>query len=101
MQVHIKTPAEIDFMRESGKLLSSVFLMLDDFVKEGISTLEINIQVEHFIRETLHARPANLAQYGYDFLLNSSVNEVVCHGVPSDSQKLKANARRAASTTLR
>lgn len=90
MQVHIKTPSEIDFMRESGKLLASVFHMLDDFVKEGVSTLEINNQVEHFIRKTLHARPASLGQYGYEFVLNSSINEVVCHGVPSDNQKLKA-----------
>lgn len=90
MQVHIKTPSEINFMRESGKLLASVFHMLDDFVKEGVSTLEINNQVEHFIRDTLDARPASLGQYGYEFSLNSSINEVVCHGVPNDSHKLKA-----------
>ena len=90
MQVHIKTPAEIEFMRESGKLLASVFHMLDDFVEEGVSTLEINNQVEHFIRNTLGARPASLGQYGYEFSLNSSLNEVVCHGVPSEHQRLKA-----------
>lgn len=90
MQVHIKTPAEIEFMRESGKLLASVFHMLDDFVEEGVSTLEINNQVEHFIRNILGARPASLGQYGYEFSLNSSLNEVVCHGVPSEHQRLKA-----------
>ncbi|WP_100635461.1 type I methionyl aminopeptidase [Marinomonas sp. ef1] len=90
MQVHIKTPAEIKFMRESGKLLVRVFHMLDDFVKEGVSTLEINNKVEDFIRHELNARPASLGQYGYEFVLNSSINEVVCHGVPSDNQKLKA-----------
>uniref|UniRef100_A6VVV6 Methionine aminopeptidase n=1 Tax=Marinomonas sp. (strain MWYL1) TaxID=400668 RepID=A6VVV6_MARMS len=90
MQVHIKTPAEIEFMRESGKLLASVFHMLDDFVEEGVSTLEINNQVENFIRNTLGARPASLGQYGYEFSLNSSLNEVVCHGVPSEHQRLKA-----------
>lgn len=90
MQVQIKTPAEIDFMRESGKLLAHVFHMLDDFVKEGVSTLEINNKVEDFIRHKLNARPASLGQYGYEFVLNSSINEVVCHGVPSDNQRLKA-----------
>ncbi|MGO2233535.1 type I methionyl aminopeptidase [Marinomonas sp. UCMA 3892] len=90
MQVHIKTPAEIEFMRESGKLLASVFHMLDDFVEEGVSTLEINNQVEHFIRNTLGARPASLGQYGYEFSLNSSLNEVVCHGIPSEHRQLKA-----------
>ncbi|MDP5056321.1 MAG: M24 family metallopeptidase, partial [Marinomonas hwangdonensis] len=82
MQVQIKTPAEIDFMRESGKLLARVFHMLDDFVKAGVSTLEINNKVEDFIRHELNARPASLGQYGYEFVLNSSINEVVCHGVP-------------------
>ena len=90
MQVQIKTPAEIGFMRESGKLLARVFHMLDDFVKEGVSTLEINNRVEDFIRHELNARPASLGQYGYEFVLNSSINEVVCHGVPSDNQRLKA-----------
>ena len=90
MQVQIKTPAEIDFMRESGKLLARVFHMLDDFVKAGVSTLEINNKVEDFIRHELNARPASLGQYGYEFVLNSSINEVVCHGVPSDNQRLKA-----------
>ncbi len=90
MQVHIKTADEIQLMRESGKLLADVFHMLDDFVKEGISTLEINDKVDDFIRNTLNARPASLGQYGYEFVLNSSINEVVCHGVPSENNKLKA-----------
>ncbi|QUX91394.1 type I methionyl aminopeptidase [Marinomonas sp. A3A] len=90
MQVHIKTPAEVEFMRESGKLLASVFHMLDNFVKDGVSTLEINNKVEDFIRHELNARPASLGQYGYEFALNASINEVVCHGVPSEHQRLKA-----------
>ncbi|MDB4838050.1 type I methionyl aminopeptidase, partial [Marinomonas sp.] len=70
-------------------LLADVFHMLDDFVAVGVSTLEINNKVDDFIRLTLNARPASLGQYGYEFVLNSSINEVVCHGVPSDQQILK------------
>ena len=90
MQVNIKTTKEIELMRESGKLLAEVFHMLDGFVQEGISTLEINNHVDNFIRNTLNARPASVGQYGYQFALNSSVNEVICHGVPHDSYKLKS-----------
>jgi methionyl aminopeptidase len=89
MQVQIKTADEIELMRTSGKLLAEVFHMLDGVVKEGVSTLEINNKVEDFIRHELNARPASLGQYDYGFSLNSSINEVVCHGVPSDNQRLK------------
>lgn len=88
MQVPIKTAREIELMREAGRLLAEVFHMLDDFVKEGVTTLEINDQVEYYIREVLHARPASIGQYGYQFALNSSINEVVCHGVPHKNYKL-------------
>ena len=90
MQVKIKNAEEIELMRTSGKLLAQVFHMLDDFVKEGISTLEINDKVEDYIRNTLHSRPASLGQYGYEFVLNSSINDVVCHGIPKATQVLKA-----------
>ena len=90
MQVQIKNTEEIELMRTSGKLLADVFHMLDGFVKEGVSTLEINDKVDDFIRHTLQARPASLGQYGYEFVLNASINEVVCHGVPAENQRLKA-----------
>ncbi|MEJ6473531.1 type I methionyl aminopeptidase [Pseudoalteromonas piscicida] len=88
-QVTIKTASEIELMRESGRLLTLVFDYIDSWIKPGISTLEINDRVHNFIVDELHARPASLGQYGYQFVLNSSVNEVVCHGVPRTSQILK------------
>ncbi|MEL0635363.1 type I methionyl aminopeptidase [Marinomonas sp. TI.3.20] len=85
----VKTDIEISFMRESGKLLAQVFKMLDSFVCEGITTMEIDTKVENYIVNVLNARPASKGQYGYQFSLNSSVNEVVCHGVPSNTYRLK------------
>lgn len=90
-EVTIKSVEEIALMRESGKLLAQVFKMLDDFIKPGISTLEIDSQVESYIVNELKARPASKGQYGYQYCLNSSINEVVCHGVPSASQALKSS----------
>ncbi|MGD8231604.1 type I methionyl aminopeptidase [Vibrio sp. TRT 1302] len=89
--VSIKSAADIDLMRESGKLLAEVFHMLDGFVKPGISTMEINDKVEDFIVNELQARPASKGQYDYQYVLNTSINEVVCHGVPKASQILKSS----------
>lgn len=86
----IKSAAEMQLMRESGRLLASVFKYLDEQIKPGISTMDINNLAERYIVDQLGARPASKGQYGYQYVLNTSVNHVVCHGVPSDTQKLKS-----------
>ena len=86
----IKQPQELALMAEAGRLLASVFDMLDKTPLEGVSTLEINDKVERFIEQDLQSRPASKGQYGYGFVLNSSVNHVVCHGVPSQADVLKS-----------
>lgn len=78
----VKTPEELALMRISGRLLASVFEMLDGIDLMGLSTLEVDALVERFITVDLAARPASKGQYGYGFVLNSSINHVVCHGVP-------------------
>ncbi len=78
----VKSPAELDRMRVSGRLLASVFEMLDRQTLAGMSTLAINDLVERFIVEDCAARPASKGQYGFAYVLNSSINDVVCHGVP-------------------
>lgn len=78
----VKSPAELDLMRESGRLLASVFEMLDRQALAGMSTLAINDLVERFIVDDCAARPASKGQYGFAYVLNSSINDVVCHGVP-------------------
>jgi len=84
----IKRPEEMALMAESGKLLSRVFGHLDTFDLIGMSTMEINDIVDDFIVHALAARPASKGQYGYPYALNSSPNQVVCHGVPSASKIL-------------
>ncbi|MGL3822595.1 type I methionyl aminopeptidase [Sphingopyxis sp. R3-92] len=78
----VKTPDELALMRISGKLLASVFEMLDGQQLAGMSTLAINDLVDHFITANLTARPASKGQYGFKYVLNCSINHVVCHGVP-------------------
>ncbi len=89
-QVKIKSAEEIALMRRAGQLLAQVFQMLDTYVRPGISTMDINDTVEAFIVNELKSRPASKGQYGYQYVLNSSINEVVCHGVPSPNEVIKS-----------
>lgn len=84
-----KEPRELALLAESGRLLASVFELLDRISLAGMSTLQVNDRVERFIVDDLQARPASKGQYGYGFVLNSSVNDVVCHGIPSSSTVLR------------
>jgi methionyl aminopeptidase len=84
----VKTPDELALMRISGRLLASVFEMLDAQDLAGLSTLQINDMVERFITVDLAARPASKGQYGFKFVLNCSINQVVCHGVPHAAEIL-------------
>ena len=56
--------------------------MLDEQELAGMSTLQVNDLVERFITDDLAARPASKGQYGFKYVLNCSINHVVCHGVP-------------------
>ena len=85
----IKRPEELALMAESGRLLASVFQHLDGLALAGMSTMQVNDLVERFIVDELQARPASKGQYGYAYALNSSRNEVVCHGVPSPMEVLQ------------
>lgn len=78
-----KSPDELALMAESGRLLASVFGVIDQMTLPGMSTLEVNDLVERHITGALRSRPASKGQYGFEYVLNSSVNDVVCHGVPS------------------
>lgn len=85
-----KRPEEIALMAESGRLLAGVFAHLDSLNLIGMSTMQVNDLVERFIVDALGARPASKGQYGYAYALNSSRNNVVCHGVPSHTEILQS-----------
>ena len=85
----IKTADEIALMAESGRLLAQVFTRLDQLDLIGMNTMQVNDLVENYIVQDLQARPASKGQYGYAYVLNSSPNQVVCHGMPSTADVLK------------
>ncbi|MCS5450653.1 type I methionyl aminopeptidase [Enterobacter huaxiensis] len=88
----IKTADELARQRHAGELLASVFTMLDGFIAPGVTTMAINNRVEDFIVNTLRSRPASKGQYDFPYVLNTSVNEVVCHGIPKESEHLKSGS---------
>lgn len=85
-----KKPEEIALMAESGRLLASVFGYLDRLDLLGLSTLQVNDLVDDFIVNQLGARPASKGQYGFAYAMNTSRNQVVCHGVPSACEILQS-----------
>ena len=82
MAVTIKSKKEIELMREAGKMLEEVHNKLADFVKPGISTLEIDQFGEKAIRD-LGCVPNFLNYNGYPASICVSVNDEVVHGIPS------------------
>ena len=85
-----KRPEEIALMAAAGKLLAEVFGHLDRVDLIGMSTMQVNDLVDDFIVNTLDARPASKGQYGFAYAMNTSRNDVVCHGVPSATEVLES-----------
>lgn len=88
MSVTIKSPREIDLMRESCKILSEVHDALAEIVKPGITTKEIDIEGERLIR-SYGCIPNFLNYNGYPASICVSVNDEVVHGIPSKKRVLK------------
>ena len=95
MPVSIKTPEEIDAMRTAGALAADVLLMIEEHVKPGVTTGELDALCHDYIVNQQHAIPAPLGYGGggsrppFPKSICTSVNEVICHGIPSDSKKLR------------
>ncbi|MCY6485145.1 methionyl aminopeptidase [Clostridium aestuarii] len=79
----IKTPEQIEGIRKSSQVTKKVLDMVAERIKEGITTDEINTWVHEYTLE-LGAIPAPLNYMGYPKSVCISINEVVCHGIPSD-----------------
>lgn len=91
MMIVIKTPEQIENMRIAGRLTAQVLQALTPMVKPGITTMDIEHFCEDYITNVLGAKPGSKGQYGYPYCVNTSVNHVICHGMPSEKQKLVAN----------
>ena len=88
MTVSIKTPDEIGKMRTAGRLAAQVLEMIGPSVRPGITTGELNDLCHDYIVRVLQAVPAPLNYRGFPRSICTSVNHVVCHGIPG-SRKLR------------
>lgn len=89
MAINLKSQHEIDCMRTAGQLAAEVLDVVTPFVVPGVSTEELdNICFKH-ITEVQKAVPANVGYRGYEKTICASVNQVICHGIPSLNKILK------------
>ena len=88
MSVTIKTSEEIQKMRIAGKLAADVLEMISPMVNVGQKTGELNRICHEYIVNEQKAIPAPLNYHGFPKSICTSVNHVVCHGIPSYKQKL-------------
>ncbi|MFT3741130.1 MAG: type I methionyl aminopeptidase [Gammaproteobacteria bacterium] len=85
----VKTPEAIQKMRVAGRLAAQVLEMIERYVVPGISTQALDKICHQYIIDELHAIPASLGHHGFSGCICTSVNHVVCHGIPSDKKILK------------
>lgn len=83
MPMSIKTPDEIEKMRVAGRLTAQVLDMIGEFVVPGVTTEALDKRCHDFIVNELKAIPAPLNYRGFPKSVCTSVNDEVCHGIPS------------------
>ncbi len=88
MSITIKNQSEINKMRIAGKLAAEVLEMIEPFVIPGVTTNKLDQICHDFIVNEQQAIPAPLNYRGFPKSICTSVNQTICHGIPSD-KKLK------------
>ena len=84
----VKTEAEIELMRKSGKILAETLALIEKEIKPGISTYELN-KIAHNYIKSRGATPSCLNYEGYPASICTSVDDAVVHGIPSRNQILR------------
>jgi len=84
MTIKIKTPEEIEKMRVAGRLAADVLEMIEPHVKAGVTTDELNTICAEYTEKVQEAISAPLNYHGFPKSICTSVNHIVCHGIPND-----------------
>ncbi len=80
--ISIKSAREIEIMRKSCELAANTLAYIEPFVKPGVSTEELNTLCHEYITKN-GAYPSPLNYHGFPKSICTSINEVICHGIPS------------------
>jgi len=86
MSVSIKTIEEIEKMRIAGRLAAEVLEMIEPHVQIGITTNELDKICHDYIVNEQQAIPAPLEYHGFPKSICTSVNQVICHGIPNEKR---------------
>ena len=86
MNIKLHSPQEIEMARAAGHAAANVLEMIKPHVRAGVTTDEIDKLCHDFIRHELKVIPANIGYNGYTRTVCTSVNHVVCHGIPSEKR---------------
>jgi len=89
MAIELKTPEDIEKMRTVGRLAAKQLEMIEEYIKPGVSTGELDRICHNYTVDVQDAIPAPLNYRGFPKSICTSVNHVVCHGIPSDEKILK------------
>lgn len=89
MAITLKSPEELEKMRTVGALAAEQLAMIEEYVKPGVSTGELDRICHEYTVDVQKAIPAPLNYRGFPKSICTSVNHVVCHGIPSDDKILK------------
>jgi methionyl aminopeptidase len=89
MKINLKTNDQIAQMRIAGKLAAEVLEMITPLVVPGVSTEELDRVCHDYIVDNQQSIPANVGYNGFEKTICSSVNQVICHGIPSEKKILK------------
>lgn len=87
--IPIRNEAELEKIRIACQLAADVLVMIEPHVKEGVTTGELDRICQQYIEQVQQGIPACLGYHGYPKATCISINEVICHGIPSDDKKLK------------
>lgn len=90
MPVPVMTPEQLEKMRVAGRLAAEVLEMIAPHVVPGVTTGELDRICHHYIVDVQKAIPAPLNYKGFPKSICTSINQVVCHGIPSDKKVLKS-----------
>jgi methionyl aminopeptidase len=82
MAITLKSSADIEKLRISGRMAAEVLAMIGEHVRPGVTTEELDVICNRFIVNELKAIPANVGYMGFTKTICTSVNHVVCHGIP-------------------
>ena len=89
MSIYLKNSDQISKMQIAGQLAAEVIEMIGPFVVPGVSTAELDKRCHDFIVTEQEATPANVGYNGFEKTICSSVNQVICHGIPTEKKILK------------